>query len=92
MRAPSAIVYAPTDSPFPSSTADLTLPLAFKTSNRRKTRSSIPGEGCVEKVKLKGDEVELGEAEAVAIGERKVGLKALPLAETVERQHTIQLW
>lgn len=85
-------MYAPTDSPFPSSTADLMLPRAFKTSKRRNTRSSIPGEGCVEKVKLKRDEVELGEAETVAAGERKVGLKALPLAKAVERQHTFPLW
>ena len=85
-------MYAPTDSPLPSSTADLTLPRAFKTSNRRKTRSSIPGEGCVEKVKLNNDEAELGEAETVAAGERKVGLKALPLAKAVERQHTFPLW
>lgn len=77
MSAPSAIVYAPTESPFPSSTAAFVLPFAFNTSKRRKTRSSMPGEGCEEKLKVKGGE----EAEVDEVGAcgRKVGLKAFPL-------------
>lgn len=43
----------------------------------------MPGEGCVENVKSNSDEVELGETEAVAVGERKVGLKALPLTKAL---------
>jgi hypothetical protein len=67
-KAPTLIAYAPrkSKSPLPSSDcADLMLPRALSTSSRRKTRSSMPGDGWHEKGM---ENVDL-----------KMGLKALPL-------------
>jgi hypothetical protein len=56
----------------------------LRTSNRKKTRPSIPGEGWEEYVK-ENVEARVGEAADDAFDERKTGLKAFPLSTTMGR-------
>lgn len=65
-RLPRLRQYAPTNSPLPSSIADLMFPRALSTSKRRKTRDSISSEGRV--------------ANGIEKEDRKMGLKAFPLS------------